>query len=118
MPMTVVPFSSKHMTGPFDLYSALLGSLEAGREDLRNGDVLVVSSKYASISEGRVLDLDRVRASDAGMRLSARYALRPETAEVILRLPRLRRSPRSTSRWLRRPVAARVQPPLPPHLDA
>ncbi len=83
--LTVLPLVSDRMSGRFDIFAELSRSLERNGAELRNGDVLVVSTKYASNSEERILDMAGVRVSASGMRLSRRFALDPKVAEVILR---------------------------------
>jgi coenzyme F420-0:L-glutamate ligase / coenzyme F420-1:gamma-L-glutamate ligase len=60
-----------------------LGALIAGRAELENGDVVVVSQKAVSKAEGRVVRLDDVQASDRARELAAGHD--PRQLEVILR---------------------------------
>lgn len=85
MPLLVMPLASDVLFGKFDLFLALLKSLDRADESLQDGDILVISTKYASNSEGRILDLNNVRVSDAGRDLAARFFLDERVAEVILR---------------------------------
>ena len=83
--LEVIPIVSDVKTGRFDLFAAITRSIEYCREDLRSGDILVISTKYASNSEGRILHLQDVRVSDSAMSLSRRFGVEMRTAEVILR---------------------------------
>ena len=60
-----------------------LGALIAGRAELEDGDVVVVSQKAVSKAEGRVVRLDGVEASDRARELAADHD--PRQLEVILR---------------------------------
>lgn len=83
--LTVMPITAKRQTGEFDLFGALEESVRAARVELQDGDVVVMSSKYVSNSQGRLVSTGRVRPSADGMRLSRRHRLSPELAEVVLR---------------------------------
>ncbi len=71
------PASSK-----FDVVGLILKRL--GRT-LRNGDVLVISSKFLAISEGRVAKLDSVRVTGEARGLASRYRMNPRLCELVLR---------------------------------
>lgn len=85
MPLTVFPLQSKKIKGKFDLFVALLHSLELNDFHLCNGDVLVVSTKFVSNSEERILCLNDVCVSESGKYMSGDFALSSKVAEVILR---------------------------------
>ncbi len=52
---------------------------------VKNGDVIAVSSKAISYSEGRLVKLSEIKISEEGRNLAEKYSLRPELAELILR---------------------------------
>ncbi len=85
MPLTVLPLESRHMSGRFDMFAELARSLGRRGMRLARGDILVVSTKYASYAEGRIIDVRGVRASAQARRLSGRYGLSREMAELVLR---------------------------------
>ena len=74
MPITVVAVEGMPEVGPGDSLAELI----AGRADLHDGDVLVVTQKVVSKSEGRVAGVD---ASD----VAARVALAEAEAVRVLR---------------------------------
>lgn len=51
---------------------------------LETGDVVAVSSKYAAISEGRVVDLADVIVTDDAYYLAQRYNMLPQMAQLVL----------------------------------
>ncbi|NUR77599.1 MAG: coenzyme F420-0:L-glutamate ligase [Thermoleophilia bacterium] len=61
-----------------------LAALVADRADLHDGDVLVLAQKGVSKSEGRIVRLDGIEASDAAVRIAAGER-DPREVEVILR---------------------------------
>ncbi len=70
------------MDSEFDLVN-LIDKL-AG-PNLKDGDVLVISSKFVGISEGRIVRLNTVNVSARAKDLSAKYAISPELSELIIR---------------------------------
>jgi coenzyme F420-0:L-glutamate ligase len=73
------------MEGKFDIFETLLATLEKNNVKLQNGDVLVISTKYVSNSQGRIIELGKIRASDKGVEISKKFQLKPEIAEIIIR---------------------------------
>ena len=85
MQLTVFPLLSERMEGEFDVFEALLKTLEKNNIKLEEADVLVISTKYISNSQGRIVDLDKIKASEEGKQISKKYQLKPEIAEIIIR---------------------------------
>ena len=85
MTLTVSAITAKRQNEKFDILEAIESSLQKNKIVLENGDVLVISSKYVSNSQGRLIDLEKVNASRDGMRLSEKFQIKPKIAEVILR---------------------------------
>jgi len=52
---------------------------------LRDGDVLVVSSKFVAVSEGRVVRLGGVLAGAEAKELATKYRMDPRLCELVLR---------------------------------
>jgi len=76
-PIVVRPRSSR-----FDIVS-LIEEKVGGR--LRDGDVLVISSKFVAISEGRVVKLGSVRVGQRAKLLAARNRMDERLCELVLR---------------------------------
>ncbi len=85
MQLTVLPLLAERMDEKFEVFEALVKTLGKNRSKLQNGDVLVISTKYISSSQGRVIDLQKIRTSDEGSEVSKKFQLKPEIAEVIVR---------------------------------
>jgi len=66
MQLTVLPLLAERMEGKFDVFEVLLETLEKNNTKLQEGDVLVISTKYISNSQGRIIELQRIRPSDEG----------------------------------------------------
>ena len=85
MSLTVLPLLSKRMEGEFDVFETLFDTLEKNNEKLQEGDVIVVSTKFISNSQGRIVDLPSVNPSVMGIEISETYHLKPQIAEIIIR---------------------------------
>jgi coenzyme F420-0:L-glutamate ligase / coenzyme F420-1:gamma-L-glutamate ligase len=80
--IALTPIGTERRSSPFDLVDLVDGLV--GRR-LRTGDVLVASSKFIAISEGRTLSLDTVVPTAYAKELSSRFNLQPELCELIIR---------------------------------
>lgn len=76
-PVVVGPRGSR-----FDV-TGLIEQEAGGR--IRDGDVLVVSSKFVAISEGRVVKLGSVRPGTKAKELALLYRMDPRLCELVLR---------------------------------
>jgi len=85
MSLTVLPLLSKRMEGKFDVFKILFETLEKNNEKLQEGDVIVISTKFISNSQGRIMDLPSVKPSERGKEISETYQLKPQIAEIIIR---------------------------------
>lgn len=84
-PLTIWPLRAPVQQAAFDLLSVISAALaEAPAAGLRDGDVLAVSSKYAAISEGRVLRLADVVVTEQAAALAHRYHMSPAMAQLVL----------------------------------
>jgi len=77
MPVVVRPKNSR-----FDIVSLIEERL-GGR--LREGDILVISSKFVAVSEGRVVRLSSVRAENKAKRLAVKNRMDERLCELVLR---------------------------------
>jgi len=85
MPLTVSALISDRKIGKFDVFQAILETIEKNKEKLQNGDILVISTKYVSNSQGRILNLKNIKISDEGNQIAKKFLIRPEIAEIVLR---------------------------------
>jgi coenzyme F420-0:L-glutamate ligase len=72
----VAPVSSK-----FDLNDVL----EMLSETVNDGDILVFSSKFLAISQGRILDLGTVKVTPRANDLASHYRVDPRLCELVIR---------------------------------
>lgn len=85
MQLTVLPLLAERMETEFDVFEALLETLEKNKTKLQEGDVLIVSTKYVSNSQGRIIEQQKIRVSDEGTEISKKFQLKPEIGEIIIR---------------------------------
>ncbi|RMW39235.1 MAG: cytidine deaminase [Nitrosopumilus sp.] len=85
MQLTVLPLLADRMDEKFDVFEVFLKTLKKNETKLEDGDVLVISTKYISNSQGRIVDLENIQISDEGLNVSKKYQLKPEIAEVVIR---------------------------------
>ena len=85
MQLTVLPLLADRMDEKFDVFEVFLKTLEKNNAKLEEGDVIVISTKYISNSQGRIVDLEKTKISDEGKEISKKYQLKPEIAEIIIR---------------------------------
>jgi coenzyme F420-0:L-glutamate ligase len=71
-----VPVSSK-----FDLGQ----TIQTLCDIVRDGEIVVFSSKFLAISQGRVVDLDTVRVTRKADELATRYRIDPRLCELVIR---------------------------------
>lgn len=83
-PLQVYPLRAAVQTGEFDLLGALDDSLANADFALADGDILAVSSKYAAISEGRVVELADVAPTPEADSIAARYNMNPRLVQLIM----------------------------------
>ena len=85
MELTVIPLLTDRKEEKFDVYEALLEALTKNNTKLEDGDVVVISTKYISNAQGRIIELNKIKTSDEGEQISKKFQLKPEIAEVVIR---------------------------------
>ncbi|MDI1496183.1 MAG: Gamma-glutamyl ligase [Cenarchaeum symbiont of Oopsacas minuta] len=83
--LTVTPIKASKQCNMFNLFDAITLALKESEKTLQNGDILVVSTKYVSYSQGRRILLEDIQCSQDGRILGKKYGLDENMAEVILR---------------------------------
>jgi len=85
MSLTVIPVKVEKEEKEFDLFEKMIYSLDKEGLSIQNGDVIVISSKYISNSQGRLIEYDRIKTSEHGKTLSKKFKIEPKLAEAIIR---------------------------------
>ena len=84
-PVSVFPLKSDRKLGSFGLYEALRDALDGARVRPESGDVIVVSTKFVAVSQGRTISMAAVRVSELGLIMSRRFRMMPQMAELVIR---------------------------------
>ncbi len=79
--LTLRPVKTRAKGSSFDIVEVVKKLAEV----LRDGDVLVVSSKFVAISEGRVVKLGGVCVGMRARELAAKYRMDPRLCELVVR---------------------------------
>ena len=85
MTLTVIPIKSEKKSKKFDLFEQICVSLDNNKKSLQNGDVLVISSKFISQSQGRVINSNSAIISDDAKQIATEFQITPKFSEIIIR---------------------------------
>jgi len=85
MSLEVFSVKATKKQGKFDLYNEIKKLVEENDIPIRHGDVLVISSKYVSNSQGRMLDYDSIKPSQKANELSKKFSINDKLSEAIIR---------------------------------
>lgn len=85
MELTVLPLLTDRKEGKFDVDEALMDALTKSNVKLQDGDIVVISTKYISNAQGRIIELDKIKTSEEAKQISKKFQLKPEIAEVVIR---------------------------------
>ncbi|KAG2476570.1 MAG: Cytidine deaminase [Nitrosopumilales archaeon] len=85
MALTVFPVKAERKNEKFDIFETVEDTLRKNNQQLQDGDVLVISSKYVSNSQGRLVNIESVKSSEHGKLVSKKFQIKPKIAEVIVR---------------------------------
>ena len=80
--LTLTPIFTEAKSSKFDIVE-LIEKKVGGR--LRDGDVLVISSKFVAVSEGRVVKLASVRPGKKAKEIARKHRMDPRLCELVLR---------------------------------
>jgi len=83
--ITLIPIRTKIQRDTFYLVGTILSEIELNGHAIREGDIIVVSSKYVAMSEGRFVKLSTIRPTTKARRLSTIFIMQPELAELVLK---------------------------------
>lgn len=80
-----IPIRVTPKKNSFDLVKAILDSIDENGQSIKDGDILVISSKFVALSEGRVVKLSRVKPRSEAKMLAKKFHLPSPLAELVLR---------------------------------
>lgn len=83
--MKLYPVKTEIVKTGDNIVEAILKSLKRQDLQLKDGDILAVTSKIVAYAEGHVAKLTDVKPSDKARELAEKFSLQPEFAELIIR---------------------------------
>ena len=81
--LEIIPIHLDRESSEFDVYEKISNNRE--KINIEDNDLLVISSKYLSISEGRIKKLTGIKPSSQALQASKLYRIDPKIMELILR---------------------------------
>jgi len=85
MSLVVFPVKAVKKCGKFDLYDEIKKLIKENGISLKEGDILVISSKYISNSQGRMLNQNSIKLSEKANKISKKFSINQKLSEVIVR---------------------------------
>ena len=82
--LIVIPVSAPVQQAQFDLMDTLISAISAEGEQLQTGDVVAISSKYAAISQGRIVAMDAVQVTAQAEEIATRYHMNPYLTQLVI----------------------------------
>jgi len=82
--MRLCPVRTRAVKPGDNLVEVILDSVREQQLELENDDVLALTSKIVSYSQGRVVKLGEVKPSAKAKKMAKKYSLEPEFAELLL----------------------------------
>ena len=69
MNLTVIPLTSIKKTEKFCFFDELKNIIKSSKVVIKEGDILVISSKFISNSQGRILEIEKSRVCEEAKKL-------------------------------------------------
>tara|TARA_Y100000996_G_scaffold22359_1_gene16236 strand:+ start:61 stop:825 length:765 start_codon:yes stop_codon:yes gene_type:complete len=85
MNLSIIPLTSKKKDGKFSFFDELKKIFHDNKVMIENGDVIVISSKFISISQGRVLKIDKSRVCNKAKQISKKFNSNDKFMEIVFR---------------------------------
>jgi len=85
MSLEVFPVKATKKEGKFDLYNEIKKLVKENDINLMEGDIIVISSKYISNSQGRILNHNSIKLSENANEISKKFSINRKLSEAIIR---------------------------------
>ena len=85
MSLQVFPVKATKKEEKFDLYDEIKKLVKENGIVIKEGDILVISSKYISNSQGRILNHNSIKLSEKASELSRKFSINQKLSEAIIR---------------------------------
>jgi F420-0:gamma-glutamyl ligase len=80
----LLPIKVPRQDTKFSLLDLISKSLESNSTELKDGDILCISSKFVALSEGRYVKLSDVDVSSYATEIAEKYNIDPRLSELIV----------------------------------
>lgn len=81
----LIPIKVKPMKDRFDLFDTIIQHIEENKQHVSNSDIVVVSSKFVSMSQGSLVALNKVKPSKKASMIAEKLNMDARLAELVLR---------------------------------
>ena len=85
MSLQVFPVKATKKEEKFDLYDEIKKLVKENGIVIKECDILVISSKYISNSQGRILNHNSIKLSEKASELSRKFSINQKLSEAIIR---------------------------------
>ena len=83
--MEILPIKTKVIKAGDNLAKIILDSIYNQGIEIKNGDIIAISSKVISTTTKRIINLKKIKPSNKAQELAKKYSLEPEFVELILK---------------------------------
>lgn len=80
----LIPIKTEMKKDRFDLYETIVESIERNGEQICDNDIIALSSKFVAMSEGSVVELNKVQPSDRAAKIAEKFKMDPRLVALIL----------------------------------
>ena len=85
MNLTVIPLTGEKKDGKFCFFEELKKILQYNKFIIKNGDVLVISSKFISNSQGRILEINNSKVCNKAKEIAKKFNSNEKFMEIVFR---------------------------------
>ena len=85
MNLTVIPLTSEKKDGKFSFFDELKRTLDKNKFNIKEGDVIVISSKFISNSQGRILNIEKSKACEKASKIAKKFNSNEKFMEIVFR---------------------------------
>ena len=85
MNLTVIPLTSEKKDGKFCFFDELKKIVINSKVVIKEGDVLVISSKFISNSQGRILNIEKSKVCEKARKIARKFNTNEKFMEIVYR---------------------------------
>ena len=85
MNLTVMPLTGEKKDGKFCFFEELKKILQYNKFVIKNGDVLVISSKFIANSQGRILEINNSKVCNKAKEIAKKFNSNEKFMEIVFR---------------------------------